>query len=75
MNPFVLIVKGMKKVNKELEEFVGEVMSKMDAYLEGKDDGKMEVYLQSKQNTMAFLRTVFSCLAFITSVLVLAKVW
>jgi len=50
-------------------------MSKMDAYLEGKDDGKAEVWLSHKQHTMAMFRTVFSCLAFLVSALVLYKVW
>jgi hypothetical protein len=62
-------------MDKDLEQFVGEVMSKMDAYLEGKDDGKAEVWLSHKQHTMAMFRTVFSCLAFLASALVLYKVW
>lgn len=58
-----------------LEKFVSSVMTKMDSYLEAKDDGKAEVWLAHKQHTMALLRTVFSCLAFGMGMLVLYKVW
>ena len=65
----------MSNMDNDLEEFVSNVMNKMDLYLEGKDDGKAESWLCQKQHTMALLRTVFSCLAFLAGVIVLYKVW
>ena len=62
-------------MDEDLEEFVSNVMNKMDLYLEGKDDGKAEAWLSHKQHSMAMMRTLFSCMAFLTSVFVLYKVW
>lgn len=62
-------------MDKDLEDFVSTVMNKMDTYLSAKDDGKAEAWLSHKQHSMAMLRTLFSCMAFLTSAFVLYKVW